>query len=90
MVESTQTISALKDAYVEYTDKYFLRSKEILRHENINPIVRYQIFARENIDKLKGVDEAVEFIRNVAGKKVIIHSLKDGQKYRANLIKATD
>ena len=30
----------------QYTDKYFLRAKQILEQENINPIVRMQVFAR--------------------------------------------
>jgi hypothetical protein len=33
--------------YEQYADKYFSRAKEILQKENINPFVKYQIFARE-------------------------------------------
>ena len=67
--------------YKEYTDKYFLRGKHILGEEGINPIVRYQVFARKDISSLKGIDEAVAFIRDVAGDKVKIYSLKDGDSY---------
>jgi nicotinate phosphoribosyltransferase len=72
-----------KTNYQEYTDKYFLRSKEILKAENINPIVRYQVFARQDIDSLSGIDESNEFIRNVSGDKVKIYSLKEGDSYTA-------
>ena len=69
--------------YEQYTDKYFLRSKQILETEGINPIVRYQAFARKDIPKLSGVDESVDFVRGIAGEKVRIYSLKDGQQYKA-------
>ena len=74
----------LAGKYRPYTDKYFLRSKQILEAERINPIVRYQVFARKDISKLKGVDEAVDFIKGVAGDKARIYTLRDGQKYTAN------
>lgn len=71
--------------YQQQTDKYFLRSKEILQKENINPIVRYQVFTRfkekwSNFVKLKGMQEAIDFIRSVVGNKVKIYSLKDGDE----------
>ncbi len=69
-----------KENYKEYTDKYFLRTKKILEEECVNPIVRYQVFARENIKAITGIDEAVEFIKDVAGEKVRIYSLKEGQE----------
>ncbi len=73
----------LIENYQQYTDKYFLRSKRILEAEGINPVVRYQVFARQNIPTLEGVDEAVHFIRDIVGDKVKIYSLKDGQEYTA-------
>ncbi|MFH1585890.1 MAG: hypothetical protein ABIB79_03925 [archaeon] len=84
MVNNTQTENkGISEEYEQYTDKYFLRSKQILKEKGINPIVRYQVFARRDIDVLKGVDEAVDFIKDVAGEKVKIYVLRDGQKYRA-------
>jgi nicotinate phosphoribosyltransferase len=85
----TQTSTAqgkeyLVKNYREYTDKYFLRSKDILNAEGINPIVRYQVFARKDAPELKGVNEAVEFIRGVVGDRVKIYSLKEGTEYHAN------
>lgn len=43
-----------------YTDKYFLRSKEILQKDNLNPIVRYRVFARKSGNFNR--DEAIEII----------------------------
>ena len=84
MVNETQTKQPeLVEKYREYTDKYFLRSKQILRAEGINPVVRYQMFARQNIPELFGVDEAVHFIRDVVGNKARIYTLRDGQEYTA-------
>lgn len=76
--------STIAGKYKSYTDKYFLRSKQILETERINPIVRYQVFARKDIPKLKGADEAVDFIKEVTGDKVRIYTLRDGQEYTAN------
>jgi len=83
----TKEIRKAKDLvgnYLDYTDKYFLRTKEVLEKEGINPIVRYQVFARQDIPELKGIEEAVDFIRAVAGDKVDIYSLRDGQAYLGN------
>jgi len=79
MVEQTQ--SKVVREYAQYTDKYFSRSRQILEAEEINPIVRYQVFARKNIEKLVGVDEAVDFIKQATGDKVRVYALRDGQKY---------
>lgn len=62
----------------EHTDKYFLRSKLILEKEKINPLVRYQIFVRKDIDYLKGVNKAVKFIKEHAPD-AKVYALKDGQ-----------
>ncbi len=64
MVEYTQLMcEGLESTYRDYTDKYFLRSKQILEAENINPVVRYQVFARQDIKSLVGVNKAVDFIK---------------------------
>ena len=55
--------SQLPEKHEPFTDKYFLRSKEILQKDNINPIVRYRVFARKagNFDR----DESIEIIENL-------------------------
>jgi nicotinate phosphoribosyltransferase len=74
---------ALTGTYQDYTDKYFLRSKQILEAEGINPIVRYQVFAREDVDALRGVDETAGFVKSVARDRARVYALRDGQRYRA-------
>ncbi|MCF7861717.1 nicotinate phosphoribosyltransferase [Candidatus Woesearchaeota archaeon] len=69
-----------------YTDKYFLRSKEILLAEDINPIVTYQVFFRKT-GCIFGIEEAVNFIRDAAdyGKfNVKINALSEGDEFTAN------
>lgn len=73
----------LSQNYQERTDKYFLRSKQILLEKGINSYVRYQVFARQNISKLVGVHEAVEFIKDTVNDRVIVYALKDGDSYQA-------
>src|SRR3989338_2990902 len=70
----------IAEQYREYTDKYFSRTRQILEAEGINPLVRYQGFARKG-NTARGVDEAVDFARNVAGNKARAYALKDGELY---------
>ncbi len=70
--------------YAYYTDKCFLRSKEILKGDNINPTVRCQIFARKNVKSLKGINEAIDFIRSATNDNVKIYTLREGDSYKAN------
>jgi len=44
-----------------YTDKYFIRAKQILEAEGINPIAGMRVFARGK-GEVKGLDNAVEAI----------------------------
>jgi len=73
----------LRRNFREYTDKYFLRSRHILEAEEINPVVRYQVFARKDINSLVGVDEAVDFVKSVTKNRARVYALRDGQEYRA-------
>ncbi len=81
-IEQKMPNQELVKNYRAYTDKYFLRSKQILKVENINPTIRYQIFARKDMDYLEGLSETVGFVKSVVGDKVKIYSLKDGQNYQ--------
>ena len=81
MVKDTQTrMEEVVEKYREYTDKYFLRTRQILENEGINPYVRYQVFARKG-GEVRGVNEAVQFIKEVTGNKAKIFALADGQIY---------
>lgn len=77
------TLQDLIKNHEAYTDKYFLRSKEILQAENINPIVRYQVFTRQDVENFTGIHDATKFIKSIAGDKVKIYSIKEGDSYKA-------
>ena len=47
----------------EYTDKYFLRSNEILKAKGMNPWVNMQVFVRRGPGKVFGIDEAIEIVK---------------------------
>lgn len=84
MVIDTRTKKqGLIEEYREYTDKYFLRSKQILEEECINPIVRYQVFARRDINELEGVNKTTDFIKERTWGKVKVYALRDGERYKA-------
>ena len=70
----------IAEQYREYTDKYFSRTRQILEAESINPLVRYQGFARKG-NTARGVDEAIRFIKDAAGNKPRAYALKDGELY---------
>jgi len=53
-----------KNKMQKYTDKYFLRSNEILKAEGINPWVNMQVFVRKGPGKIGGIEEAVDLILN--------------------------
>jgi len=74
------TISKISENYLQYTDKYFLRTRQILEAKGINPTVRYQVFAR-NGGEIKGLNDAVKFVKTVAGNRAQIYALKDGEFY---------
>lgn len=52
----------LPNDYKPYTDTYFLRSLQILQHENLNPFVRAQIFLRSS-GNIAGISDAINVLR---------------------------
>jgi len=51
----------LPESHVPYTDKYFLRTNEILKKEDINPRISMKVFCRGSGPTV-GLDEAVEIL----------------------------
>ncbi|MGE5342025.1 MAG: nicotinate phosphoribosyltransferase [Candidatus Omnitrophota bacterium] len=51
----------LPESHKPYTDKYFLRTTEILEKENINPVISMNIFCRGK-GPTAGFDEALEIL----------------------------
>ena len=63
-----------------YIDKYFLRAKEILQKENLNPTVVAQVFIRKGNCKVYGIDEAIAILTKY-GKNLEIYSLNEGDYF---------
>ena len=55
----------LPEDHRPYIDKYFLHAKEILQKDNLDPIVKYQIFIRETPCAVYGIDESIALIKNM-------------------------
>ena len=74
----------MKKENEKYVDKYFLRTKEILQKEGLNPFVRAQVFVRKGPGIISGLDEAVEFIAqnsDLIKNGGALYALNDGDEY---------
>lgn len=74
----------LPDSHEAYADKYFLRTREILEAENLNPWVRAQVFIREGPGNVYGIEEALDIldtyspiVQNGGG----VYALSEGSYY---------
>ncbi len=70
----------LPEDHRPYIDKYFLRAKEILQKENLNPVVKVQVFIRKGGVNVYGIDEAVAILIKYA-KDVRICALNEGDHF---------
>lgn len=57
-----KTKTNLPARYEPYADKYFLRTKDILESEGLNPWVKAQVFIRKGPGNVYGIDEALSII----------------------------
>jgi len=66
-----------------YSDKYFVRAREVLLKDHYHPTVLMQVFTREE-SVLCGVDEAIAILKLCADrpKKLKIRALYDGDRIR--------
>ena len=76
---------SLPESHVPYTDKYFLRSNQVLKNEDLNPFVRCQVFIRKGPGNAFGIDEALAIIQRYGGKLIEnggrVWALEEGAKY---------
>ena len=58
-----ERIQALKQALPErfepFTDKYFLRTHEVINKERLNPFVRDQVFIGKGPGEVAGIEESL-------------------------------
>lgn len=62
MTQRLEVKHDLPESHRPYTDKYFLRTNEILKAEGLNPYVSMKVFTRGE-GEVAGLDEAVEVLR---------------------------
>lgn len=67
--------------YSPYIDKYFLRAKEILIQDYLNPVVKYQVFIRKGNCKVYGINEAIAILTKYSKKINKIYALKEGSHF---------
>lgn len=70
----------LPQDYRPFVDKYFLRAKEILQKENLNPVIKAQVFIRKGNCTLYGINEAITIITKY-GKVNNLYALKEGTHF---------
>lgn len=76
--------TGLPEHFEAYSDKYFLRTDEILRREGLNPWVRAQLFIRKGPGEVRGIDEAIAIIDNYSALREHggrVYALKEGETY---------
>ncbi len=74
----------LPERHEPFTDKYFLRSREILEKEGVNPRVKYRLFIQKGSGIVCGIDEAIAITRKYAKspEKIKIRALFDGEAFK--------
>ena len=66
-----------------YIDKYFLRAKEVLQKENLNPTVKAQVFIRKGNCKVFGINETIAILMKYANTNNLkINTLKEGDIFQ--------
>ncbi len=60
-MNATKTGVKLPEDHRQYADKYFVRTKEILMREGLNPVVSMNVFTRGE-GRVAGLEEAVEIL----------------------------
>ena len=62
----SERLEALKQSLPErfepFSDKYFLRTHEVLQKEGINPFVRAQVFIRKGPGEVAGIEESIAML----------------------------
>jgi nicotinate phosphoribosyltransferase len=74
----------LPQSHRPYTDKYFLRSRQILEAERYNPTVTMQVFFRDGPGIFSGIDEVVTILdafSPLAAHAGTVHALPEGASF---------
>jgi nicotinate phosphoribosyltransferase len=84
-----ERIEALKQSLPErfepFSDKYFLRTHEILKAEDLNPWVRAQVFIRKGPGEVAGIEESLAMLERFSELKAHggkVYALPERSQYR--------
>jgi len=86
ILDWSKIIMINRENYQQYADKYFIRSKEILEKDNLNPWVRAQVFIRKGPGIFSYTD-AVRFLKeftDIEKNGGTIHVKENNTKYDAS------
>ena len=83
MITAQLEKTELPKTHEEFTDKYFLRSKEILENDNLNPFVRAQVFIRKGPGNVHGIEQALEVLEKYSNirENGHVYALPEGSRY---------
>ncbi len=72
-------IEKMREGY--YSDKYFVRARELLRKDRHRPRVTMQVFGKSHAS-LGGIDEAIAILKLCAERwdELVVHALYDGEE----------
>jgi len=72
-------VERMRDGY--YSDKYFVRARELLRKDRHRPRVTMQVFAKAHAS-LGGIDEAIAILKLCSDgwDELVVHALYDGEE----------
>ncbi|MBI4095398.1 MAG: nicotinate phosphoribosyltransferase [DPANN group archaeon] len=75
---------SLPASHEPYTDKYFLRSNQVLKGEGMNPYVKMQVFIRKGPGRVFGIEEAVAILDKYSNifDKGKVFALPEGSQYK--------
>jgi len=72
-------VEKMREGY--YSDKYFVRARELLRTDRHRPRVTMQVFGKQHAS-LGGIDEAIAILKLCAERwdELVVHALYDGEE----------
>src|SRR5258707_3983453 len=72
-------VDKMREGY--YSDKYFVRARELLRKDHHRPRVTMQVFGKAHAS-LGGIDEAIAILKLCAERwdEPVVHALYDGEE----------
>lgn len=76
----------LPERFEPFSDKYFLRTHEVLKTEGLNPFVRAQVFIRKGPGEVGGVEETLAMLEKFTDLKAQggkVYALPERAQYRA-------